>query len=542
MENIKEKHWHHHPSNELGQLLDTNLEAGLSSFAVEERLKLYGANRLTATKSTSLFMLFLMQFHQPLVYILLAAALVTFMLNEWVDSGVIFGVVLINAIVGFVQEMKARSAVEALAKSMQGNATVIRENQKRVIAASNLVIGDLVLLQSGDKVPADVRLIQCRELQVDESALTGESMPTQKAVNALEIETALAERNNMTYSSTLVTYGAATGVVVETGDNTEIGQINTLIANADSLATPLTEKIAKFSRLLLIAILALAAITFLIGWLHQLPMLDNFMAAVALAVAAIPEGLPAAISIMLALGVNKMAVQHAIIRKMPAVETLGSTTVICSDKTGTLTQNQMTVQHIFAANEDFEVSGVGYAPQGQIYQHHPATNSVSGSNHVLKNNVALQETLIAGILCNDSRIFSEDNQWKLEGDPTEAALITSALKANLNHQKLEQSHPRLDTLPFESQHQYMASLHKLNEDTDNKSAVIYIKGSVESVLKRSTHAMNVTGELNLLEVDRIFKEIDEMASNGLRVLAFAKKIVPQNTTTINHSSVRICTD
>jgi cation-transporting ATPase F len=290
---------------------------------------------------------FLLEFHQPLIYILLAAALITALLHEWVDSGVILGVVLVNAIIGFVQESKALKAIDALARAMTSEATVLRAGEKKRISSTELVPGDVVFLQSGDKVPADLRLLVCRELQADESTLTGESVPIEKHAGTLESDTVLADRRNMVYSSTLVTYGTATGIVVSTGDNTEIGRISELISSAEVLATPLTRKIAHFSGILLYVILGMAAVTFLVGVVRGESLLHMFMAAVALAVGAIPEGLPAAVTITLAIGVGKMAKRNAIIRKLPAVETLGSTTVICSDKTGTLTQNQMTVREVF---------------------------------------------------------------------------------------------------------------------------------------------------------------------------------------------------
>ncbi|MBN2865354.1 MAG: cation-transporting P-type ATPase [Thiotrichales bacterium] len=528
MENLREKHWHQHPLEDIEQLLETNVSQGLDRLAIEERKRLYGINRLTPQKGQSPFVLFLLQFNQPLVYILLVAAIVTFLLQEYVDSGVIFGVILVNAIVGFVQESKALKAIEALAKSMEGSANVIRGGKKIAISASELVLGDIVLLQSGDKVPADLRLIQCRELQIDESALTGESVASQKNLAPLTLETPLADRDNMAYSSTLVTYGTAKGVVVEIGDGTEIGQINTLIANATTMATPLTKKISEFSEFLLKIILILAGLTFVIGWLHGQPLLETFMAAVALAVGAIPEGLPAAMSIMLAIGVNKMAARNAIIRKMPAVETLGSTTIICSDKTGTLTQNQMTVQQLFSGQNHYQITGVGYAPVGQIqFKEHPFT---------AHGNSALLETLKAGLLCNDSRLIEQDLQWKIDGDPTEAALISSALKADLNLSELEKALPRIDTLPFESQHQYMATLHNTNHQPDGQS-IIYVKGSVESIVKRSLNALDSDNTIIPLDVDSIHKEIDLMASNGLRVLAFAKKLVSSDMSTVSHSDL-----
>ena len=366
MGTLLSRHWHHLPRDEIATLLESDGTKGLDVFEVAHRQTHFGPNRLTLKKSKNPLILFLLQFNQPLVYILLGAVVITFALQAWVDSGVIFGVVLVNAVIGFIQESKALKAIEALANAIEGMATVVRAGKKERIAASGLVPGDLVLLQSGDKVPADLRLLRTRELQIDESALTGESVPVQKQPERVAREMLLADRSNMAYSSTLVTYGTGAGIAVSTGDDTEIGQINALIAKAVSLATPLTRKIAHFSGILLWIILGLAGLTLLAGWLHGEPLLDNFMAAVALAVGAIPEGLPAAMTIMLAIGVGKMAQRHAIIRKMPAVETLGSTTVICSDKTGTLTQNQMTVQQICTAGKFYQFSGVGYAPQGDV--------------------------------------------------------------------------------------------------------------------------------------------------------------------------------
>jgi len=535
MDNLRAKHWHHHPLSELEKLLETNAKCGLDALEIQERQVLYGENKITPQKGKSPLTLFLLQFHQPLVYILLAAAIVTFALQEWVDSGVIFGVILVNAIVGFVQELKAIKAINALSQSMEGSATVIRAGEKKVVPVHELVLGDIVLLQSGDKVPADIRLLKSRELQIDESALTGESLPSQKDLKRLSLETPLAERHNMAYSSTLVSYGTATGVVVEIGDHTEIGQINTLISNATTLATPLTQKISEFSELLLKVILGLATLTFAVGWYHDQAVLDTFLAAVALVVGAIPEGLPAAMSIMLAIGVNKMAARNAIIRKMPAVETLGSTTVICSDKTGTLTQNQMTVQHIFANHMQYELSGIGYQPKGNIRYNKDALNLKESSD--IETHSVLLETLRAGLLCNDSRIYKKQDQWLLEGDPTEAALICSGMKGQITLADLQNICPRIDTLPFESQHQYMASLHSPSENNEElgEYRVIYVKGSVESILKRSANALGRNHEKEALSAHDIHKEIDSMASKGLRVLAFARKIVPIDTDKVTHS-------
>jgi cation-transporting ATPase F len=527
METLLSRHWHHLPPDEIETLLETSATKGLDIFELEHRLAHFGPNRLTTKKGKGPLELFFLQFHQPLVYILLAAALVTFLLQEWVDSGVIFGVVLVNAVVGFIQESRALKAIEALAQSMEGSATVVRAGKKVRIPSAEVVPGDLVLLESGDKVPADLRLLRSRELQIDESTLTGESVPVQKQPDPLAQETVLADRHNMAYSSTLVTYGTGAGLVVATGDSTEIGQINTLIASAQMLATPLTRKITQFSGTLLWIILVLAGLTVLAGWLHGDTLLETFMAAVALAVGAIPEGLPAAMTIMLAIGVGKMARRNAIIRRMPAVETLGSTTVICSDKTGTLTQNQMTVQEVCAGGRCYEFSGVGYVPEGDI----TLENSVIAP----KQHGVLTECLRAGLLCNDSRLVHSEGKWGIEGDPTEAALLSAALKSGLSSDSPEQDYPRVDTLPFESQHQYMATLHRTASE---KHGVVYLKGSVESIVPRCRDTLNDSEESIPLDQKLVYQQVQEMAVRGLRVLAFARKIPNAPTSSVSHSDVK----
>ena len=414
METVLGKHWHHYQADEVVDLLDSHSEKGLDVLEVLERREHFGPNTVPTRKGQGPLVRFLLQFHQPLVYILLGAGGITAALSEFVDAGVIFGVVLINAVLGFLQEAKAVKALEALARTMTTPATVLRGGEKQSVASAELVPGDIVLLQSGDKVPADLRLIRSRELQVDESALTGESVPVQKDAERLPQKTSLPDRKNMAYSSTLVTYGQGTGIVVGTGVTTEIGRISEMIASAAELVTPLTRKIARFSNVLLYLILGLAGATFAVGVWRGESYFDMFMAAVALAVGAIPEGLPAAVTITLAIGVARMAKRRAIIRRLPAVETLGSTTVICSDKTGTLTENQMTVQVIWAGRQLYRVSGVGYAPAGQIT---PVEETKVGS----ANNAALLECLTAGLLCNDSRLEQKNGSWGVHGDPTEGA-------------------------------------------------------------------------------------------------------------------------
>ncbi|WP_020482824.1 cation-transporting P-type ATPase [Methylomonas sp. MK1] len=503
--------WHHFSPEALQTHLNVDIQQGLKETEAQRRLDQYGPNCLTPRRGKSPLRLLLEQFHQPLVYILLVAAAVTAFLQEWVDSSVIFGVVLVNAIIGFIQEANALKAIDALSRMLTITSTVLRDGQRRAISADELVPGDVVLLQSGDKVPADLRLLQIRELQIDESALTGESVPVEKRLATLEATTVLADRCNMAYSSTLVTYGSGLGVVVESGDRTEIGLINRMIASATDLETPLTQKISQFSRLLLWVIIGLAVVTFAVGVWRGHAMLDMFMAAVALAVGAIPEGLPAALTITLAIGVSRMAKRNAIIRKLPAVETLGSTTVICSDKTGTLTQNQMTVQALFAGGELFEVTGSGYTPEGEICR--------NGTPIVPRQHPAVLECLKAGLLCNDARLLAEADGWRIEGDPTEGALLVAAHKAGLHQAGVSVDHPRLDAIPFESQHQFMATLHH-NRTIDARH--VYLKGSLESLLARCDKVFDSNMQPLTIDKTLLQRHAENMAAQGLRVLAFAR--------------------
>ncbi len=517
--------WHTLPPNDVIVRLDSDERFGLTSAEAEQRLKRYGPNVITAKRGKSPLVRFLLQFHNPLLYILLVASVITFVLKDPVDAAIIFGAVLVNVILGYIQESRAEKAIEALARTMTMEATVIRDGKTVRIPAAALVPGDLVLLQSGDKVPADMRLIRTRDLQIAEAALTGESVPVAKQAHAaLDPDTTLAERVTMAYASTLVTYGQGAGIVVATGDKTEVGRISQLIATAHDLQTPLTRKIAHFSRLLLFVILGLAAVTFLIGAFRDQPFLDTLMAAIALAVSAIPEGLPAAVTVTLAIGVTRMARRRAIIRKLPAVETLGSTTVICSDKTGTLTQNQMTVQRIVAGGELYETTGTGYQPAGEIRR--------NGAPVDLESHIALAECLRAGLLCNDSELVEKEGRWDVRGDPTEGALIVAAHKAGIHCN--DRLPPRIDAIPFESQHQYMATLHDAGPDQER---IVYMKGSVEAILSRCDTMLEADGRLVPCDVDAIHHATDELAREGLRVLAFARGCMPAGTTSLSHDDV-----
>jgi cation-transporting P-type ATPase F len=518
--------WHHLPSDRVIDILETNRTEGLHPLEVERRRQKYGANILTLKEGKSPLIVFLEQFNQPLIYILLASALITAILRDWIEMGVIFAVVFINAIIGFVQEIKAVEAMAALARAVQSEATVVRGGQKQTIAASEIVLGDIVLLKSGDKVPADLRLIESRDLKIAEAALTGESLPSDKeALEILPQATVLADRLNLAFATSLITYGTGVGAVVATGDNTQIGRINESIASVDVLDTPLTQQLDRFSQILLKVILAASAVASIAGAIRGYSLDENLLGTIALAVAAVPEGLPAAVTISLAIGVARMAKKNAIVRKLPAVETLGSTTIICSDKTGTLTQNEMTVREIFAGDTLFVVSGVGYAPEGEIAgAHHPSSHC------------ALLECLKAGMLCNDSRLVAFDLGWKVEGDPTEAALLASAQKAGLERAFLEGIAPRLDTLPFESEHQCMATLHE-NPTEDTSVRIVYIKGSVEKLLPSCIDTLDEDGRFVPIDVDRIEERVDTMTAKGLRVLAFARVAVPIATHRLERETI-----
>ncbi|MEB3218504.1 MAG: cation-transporting P-type ATPase [Nostocales cyanobacterium 94392] len=524
---IRSTQWHHLSVEEVTQNLDTNLETGLTSSLAAKKREHFGANELKSKPGKGPFLRFILQFNQPLLYILLIAGAIKAFLGQWVNAGVIWGVTLINAIIGFVQESKAESAIAALASSVKTDATIIRDGQKMQIPSTELVPGDIVLLTSGDKVPADLRLVQARNLQANESALTGESVAVEKNPQQLNLDAALAERTNMAYAGSFVTFGTGKGVVVAIGDATETGRISQLMEQGNALKTPLTRKFDKFSRTLLYIILGIAALMFAVGLGYGYSWAEMFEAAIAFAVSAIPEGLPAVVTVTLAIGVSRMARRHAIVRKLPAVETLGGATVICSDKTGTLTENQMTVQVIYAGGENYTVSGVGYASEGEILLDEKPVN--------LDDSSALEECIKAGLLCNDSHLEKKDEQWQVIGDPTEGALVVVAHKFGYERNSLEQEMPRLDVIPFESEFQYMATLHETSSTQKQQQKIIYIKGSVEAILKRCQQMLDAQGNVAPVDPKTIHQKVDAMANLGLRVLAFAKKSV--HGTSLEHTDI-----
>jgi len=516
--------WHHLAADEALAAQQSG-HAGLTAAEAARRLASYGPNRLTPPSRRWPLMRFLLQFHNVLIYVLLAAAAVTALLAHWVDTAVIVGVVVINAIIGFIQEGKAEQAMEAIRRMLSPEATVLREGRRHVVAAETLVPGDIVLLQSGDKVPADLRLLHTKNLRIEEAALTGESTAVEKNPAAVDAHAVLGDRYCMAYSSTLVVYGQGSGVVVATADETEIGRISAMLEEVQTLTTPLLRQMETFGRWLTVAIMALAALTFLFGWLvHSYGLGDMFLAAVSMAVAAIPEGLPAVLTITLALGVQRMAKRNAIVRRLPAVESLGSVTTICSDKTGTLTKNEMTVQRVVSAARMFEVSGAGYAPHGGF--------AIAGEEVDVADHIETLDMFRAGLLCNDAQLHETEGQWHIAGDPTEGALIPLALKAGLDVAFEHGELPRTDHIPFESGHRFMATLHHDHAG----HAFIFVKGAVEPVLEMC-HQQRGQGEDEALDLAYWRGKMAEVGALGQRVLALAMKAVEGGQRELNFADM-----
>ncbi|MFC1774255.1 cation-transporting P-type ATPase [Pseudomonadota bacterium] len=516
--------WHTKNAELVFETLETT-PAGISKEEVSNRLAQHGPNRLPEPRVNGPLVRFFYQFHNVLIYVLIAASAITAMLGHWVDASVILGVVLINAVIGFVQEGKAENALRAIRQMLSPNAMVMRDGRKITIRAEELVPGDIVLLQSGDKVPADLRLFHGKGLQIQESVLTGESMAVEKITDPVARESVIGDRYCMAYSGTLVTHGQGSGVVVATGAQTEIGRISTLVSEVESVTTPLLRQMAQFGRWLTVAILGIAIITFAFGVLFRdYAVTEMFLAAVSLAVAAIPEGLPAIMTITLAIGVQRMAQRNAIIRRLPAVETLGAVTVICSDKTGTLTRNEMTVRTIATAGHYFELDGTGYDPHGAI---------TLGNRDVLpEERPLLLEVLRAVVLCNDASLEQNNSEWLVHGDPMEGALLVAGLKAGLDIEVEGKHYPRTDLIPFESEHRFMATLHH----SHTGDAFVFLKGAPERVLAMCSHQKTAEGD-QPLDQDYWLARIQEMAEQGQRVLAIAVKPVRTDQMELRFSDV-----
>jgi magnesium-transporting ATPase (P-type) len=502
--------WHTLDPETVQQKLRTG-SAGLTEAEARLRLTQYGPNRLAPPKRRGPLLRLLMQFHNILLYVMMGAAVITALLECWIDTGVLMMAVVINAVISFIQEGKAESALDAIRAMLSPHATVIRYGQRREIDAADLVPGDLVALASGDRVPADLRLIDVRDLRIEEAALTGESLPVEKTVETVAVDAPLGDRYGMAYSGTLVVYGQASGIVVTTSTSTELGKINQMLSGIRNLTTPLLRQVDRFGRALALAILGGSAATFILGtlWRGHAPS-EMFMMVVALAASAIPEGLPAIMTVTLALGVQRMARRNAIIRRLPAVEALGSVTVICSDKTGTLTRNEMTVQRVVCAGHVFDVGGVGYAPVGDC--------SIDGRIIDAEHFPALAMAVRAAVLCNDARLREDDGLWRIEGDPTEGALLVLGDKIGFTQHLGDEAWPRLDSIPFESQHRFMATYHRDSDD----EPWIFVKGAPEDILDMCRAQLSHDGE-RPLDIDCWRRMATDTAAQGLRLLAMACK-------------------
>jgi magnesium-transporting ATPase (P-type) len=492
--------------------------SGLSSAEAELRISQHGANIIAADESPRVLRRFLRQFHNVLLYVLMAAAALTAAFGQWLDASVISAVVLVNAIVGFVQEGRAEQAIRAIRSMLSTNVYVLRDGQRSEIPASALVPGDIITLQAGDRVPADARVFDSRRLEIDQSVLTGESIPALKSNALLADDTALPDRSNMAYAGTLVTRGYSTAVVTGTGEATQLGRISGALRSMERVSTPLLERISRFARRMSMLILLLSGAIAAFGFLfHGYAVADMVVAAVTIAVAAIPEGLPPVITITLAIGVRKMAKRNAIVRRLPAVETLGEVDVICTDKTGTLTANEMTVRTLHTGDGAFQVSGVGYQADGDI-------SAADGAPPIP---ASVLELARAGLCCNDARVDHDQDSAVVVGDPMEAALIVLAGKAGLDPTREVQALPRVDLVPFESESRFMATLHR-----QDQSAVVYAKGAPETLLGMC-HTELIGAEQAALRHGYWHEVAAGLARQGFRVLALARRTVEHANQTLD---------
>jgi len=495
--------WHALPVEAALRPLKATLQ-GLTTADAATRLRAGGANRIERGPRRPWYRVLLRQVTDPLIYVLLAAALIAVSMGKVADGLVVLAVVVLNTAIGFVQEMRATQAIEALSLMVPQNATVVRDGDARTLPAHEVVPGDVLVLQPGDQVAADVRLFDVSGLQVDEAALTGESVPTAKQDEPVEADAVLGDRRSMAFGGTLVTAGTAQGVVVATGARSELGQISRLLSETVELQTPLTRRIAKLAKAITVATVVVAGLIFVVGVLRANPLLDSALAAITLAVAAIPEGLPAVITIASAFGVQRMARRRAIVRHLPAVETLGSTTAICTDKTGTLTRNEMTVEALWTRAGEIEVTGIGYAPTGELRAAGQVVDRLPDD---------VRRLLVAGALCNDAGLDCDDGRWRVVGDPTEGALVVVARKAALDDVALRAEFPRKDEIPFSSERQLMATVH----DTSEGRLLVCLKGAPEVVADLCTRF----ADGQPISTEAVHAASHALASRGLRVLAIA---------------------
>jgi calcium-translocating P-type ATPase len=505
--------WHAMETGAALTRLESDAARGLSPEEAARRLAAYGPNRLPEAAKRGPLMRFLQQFDNILVYVLLAAGFVKLMLGLWLDASIITGVVLINAVLGFLQEGKAEEALDSIRNMLSADARALREGETRVIPAEELVPGDIVLLESGDRIPADLRLVEVKNLRTDEAALTGESVPADKSTEPTSENSTVGDRADMAFSGTLVVSGRATGLVVATGAQTELGRINQMLAGVDALETPLLRQIKEFGHTIAKVIGFVSVAVFAYGrWVRDLSFVEAFQAVVGIAVSVIPEGLPALITITLAIGVQRMAQRNAIIRRLPAVETLGSVSRICSDKTGTLTLMEMMVASAVTAESPYQVTGDGYALEGEVLRE-GAPAQISS---------VLNGLGIVSALCNDSELRQIDGVWKAEGDPTEAALYPFATKLGLDRARERDARRRIDAIPFESEHKFMATLH----EEAGGGRLLLVKGAPEVILAHCDRQETESGP-QPLQSAYWTDASDRLAAQGERVLALAWARDPQ---------------
>ena len=500
--------WHAISADEVVKRLATSREKGLDPAEAAERLKQYGPNRLPEGKRQGPLTRLLAQFNNVLVYVLLGAGFIKLMLNLWVDASIIFAVVVLNALLGFIQEGKAEKALDSIRNMLSAEARVVRGGETRMLAADQLVPGDVVMLESGDKIPADLRLVDAKNLRTEEAALTGESVPADKTTDVVPANATVGDRENMAFSGTMVVSGRATGIVVATGSGTELGRINRLLASVSALETPLLRQIKTFGYAITAAIGVISVVIFAYGkWVAGKDFVELFQAVTGIAVSLIPEGLPALITITLAIGVQRMALRNAIIRRLPAVETLGSVSRICSDKTGTLTLMEMMVVSAITAESSYQITGEGYAPEGEIRK----DGKPAGKDPVL--------TLMGRVsmLCNDAELLQQDGVWKVEGDPTEGALYPFAEKLGMDRASEQAMSPRIDAIPFESEHKFMATLHRSGAGQQ----ALFVKGAPEVILDHCDRQQTAGGEAVALARGHFMQASDQLAAQGERVLALA---------------------
>jgi len=510
--------WHALPARDAISRLDSHCD-GLSAREAEARFGRYGPNLLPRAPRRPALLRFLTQFHNILIYLLVAAAAITALIGHYVDAAVIVAVVVINAVIGFIQEGRAEAALEAIRAMLSPQASVLRDGHRLTLSAAELVPGDVVLLEPGDRVPADLRLIHVKGLEVEEAVLTGESLPVRKHVEPVDEGAVVGDRSSLAFSGTLVTRGHGSGLVVETGTRTEIGRIGTMIEAVEVVSTPLLRQVGRFGRWLAVIVLAASSAVFAWGVLvNGWPASEMFLAAVGLAVAAIPEELPAILTIALAFGVERMARRNAIVRRLPAVETLGSVTVICSDKTGTLTRNEMMVEKVATADAVFRVTGSGYGPDGDLM--------LSDGPIDPAGRPELVEIGRAVSLCSDARLRRDGGDWRVEGDPMEGALLAFAAKVGVDRDGAAADLPRLDAIPFESETQLMATLHG-----DADGGVVYVKGAPERLLALCDRQRGTGGD-ERIDLGRWHRRLEDMTAGGERVIAVATRAAPVGLTDI----------